>query len=292
LHSWAIERGIYGIEFSPFDRIRADKLIGKQQPRRRLLTPDELRLIWRAAKDSPSPESEYVRLLLLLGVRRNELAEAIWPEFTLATATWIIPAPRMKGGAPHLVALAPVAAEILQGLPRLASSAFLFTHGDGPIRDFARIKARLDDRVIALNGGEPIPRWTFHDARRAFRTGLSMLNVMPHVSELCLAHRQRGVAKIYDLHRYEPEKREAFTQWATWLLSVVEPQSTCASGSRVGAVPVPSTMPRAICVARRPAWGGSSGCGGSLVAAISGRLRLCRLSSGAAPVPVTRSWSR
>jgi hypothetical protein len=78
LHDWAIERGIYGIEHSPFDRLKRAKLIGKQQPRQRRLTPEELRLIWCAAKDSPSPEGEYVRLLLLLGTRRDkELARGM-----------------------------------------------------------------------------------------------------------------------------------------------------------------------------------------------------------------------
>jgi integrase len=105
LHSWAIERGVYGIEVSPFDRIKANKLIGKQEPRQRLLSPAELSLIWRAAKDSPTPEGEYVRLLLLLGLRRNELADAAWVELALDGASWIIPGPRMKNKAPHLMPL-------------------------------------------------------------------------------------------------------------------------------------------------------------------------------------------
>ena len=69
----------------------------------------------------------------------------------------------------------------------------------------------------------PIERWTPHDCRRVFRTGLSTLGVAPHVAELCLAHRQPGLARIYDLHRFEAEKRRALNAWAAHLLSIVEP---------------------------------------------------------------------
>jgi integrase len=221
-HDWAIERGVYGIEHSPSDRLKRAKLIGKQQPRQRRLTPEELRLIWRAAKESPSPEGEYIRLLLLLGTRRDkELARARWSEFDLRAGTFVIPPERMKGNEAHLVLLAGHAVAILEGLPRI--NDFVFTRGNGPISDFSQIKQRIDEGITALNGGTPIEHWTFHDLRRAFRTGLSTLGIAPHVAEMCIAHKQDGIVPVYDLHRYEAEKRGAFEQWASRLLATVEP---------------------------------------------------------------------
>jgi len=63
-----------------------------------------------------------------------------------------------------------------------------------------------------------------HDARRTFRTGLSTLNIPPHIAELCLAHRQPGLARTYDLHRFDQEKRHALNAWAARLLAIVEPR--------------------------------------------------------------------
>ncbi len=103
-------------------------------------------------------------------------------------------------------------------------SDFVFTaRGSKALNDFGTIKQRLDRRIAELNGGEPIPAWTFHDARRTFRTGLSTLGVAPHIAELCLAHRQPGLARTYDLHRFDAEKRHALNAWAARLLSIVEP---------------------------------------------------------------------
>jgi integrase len=222
LHDWAIERGVYGIEHSPFDRLKRAKLIGKQQPRQRRLSGGELRSIWRAASDSPSPEGEYVKLLLLLGTRRGkELPLARWPEFDIGAGTFVIPPERMKGNAAHLVLLAPAAVAILEGLPRIAGTDFVFTRGNRPIGDFSRIKARLDERIKTINGRVPIPRWTFHDLRRAFRTGLSTLGIERHIAEMCIAHKQDGIVAVYDLHRFEAEKRQAFECWASALLATV-----------------------------------------------------------------------
>ena len=109
--------------------------------------------------------------------------------------------------------LPPRAVEILRALPRFAS--FVFTaRGNRPLNDFGAVKQRLDRTIAKLNGGEPVEPWTLHDCRRAFRTGLSTLNVPPHIAELCLAHRQPGLARTYDLHRFDAEKRHALNGWA------------------------------------------------------------------------------
>jgi hypothetical protein len=52
---------------------------------------------------------------------------------------------------------------------------------------------------------------------------LSTLGIAPHIAELCLAHRQPGLARTYDLHRFDEEKRHALNAWAARLLAIVEP---------------------------------------------------------------------
>src|SRR6516225_6635523 len=89
------------------------------------------------------------------------------------------------------------------------------------LNDFGAVKQRLDRTIAKLNGGKPLDPWTLHDARRTFRTGLSTLNIPPHIAELCLAHRQPGLARTYDLHRFDQEKRHALNAWAARLLAIV-----------------------------------------------------------------------
>jgi len=162
-------------------------------------------------------------LLLLLGVRRSELGQAMWSEVDLERALWTIGPQRMKSDEGHTVPLPPRAVAILRPLPRFVSGYVFTARGSRPLNDFGAVKLRLDQRVTALNGGQPLEAWTFHDCRRAFRTGLSTLGVAPHIAELCLAHRQPGLARTYDLHRFDEEKRHALNAWAARLLAIVEP---------------------------------------------------------------------
>jgi integrase len=221
LFRWAVARGL--LEHAPTDYLNAKDLIGAKRVRQRLLTERELRLIWRAAVLAPYPDGPYVQLLLMLGTRRTELGRAAWSEIDLDRALWVIPSSRMKSNESHAVPLPLPVVEILLALPRLACGFVFSARGNQPINDYAAIKARLDRRIAQLNGGQPIATWTLHDCRRCFRTGLSTLGVAPHVAELCLAHRQPGLARIYDLHRFEAEKRHALNAWAAHLLSIVEP---------------------------------------------------------------------
>jgi integrase len=63
--------------------------------------------------------------------------------------------------------------------------------------------------------------WTFHDCRRTFRTALSSLGVPSDIAELAIGHRQTGVRRIYDLHRFDAEKRRALDAHAAHLLAIV-----------------------------------------------------------------------
>jgi integrase len=219
LFGWAVPR--YDLQYAPTDHVSAKDLIGAKRPRQRVLSDSELALIWRATEGPDAAYyGAYVRLLALLGVRRTELGRAVWGEFDLDAAQWTIPPGRMKSEAPHVVPLSPAALVILRTLPRGKG----YVIGGAPIH-YSRAKRQLDARVASLNGGKAIPRWTLHDLRRSFRTGLSRLQVAPHVSELCIGHSQQGLHKVYDLHKFETEKRHAFNAWAAHVLRIVEPKT-------------------------------------------------------------------
>jgi len=223
LFGWAIAR--YDFQHAPTDHLSATDLVGPKKPRQRVLSDREIALIWRATE---GPEAAYygpyVRLLLILGCRRSELGRATWLEFDDLDAgrRWIIPPGRMKSDEPHVVPLPPAAVDILRALLRHKLPRGKDYVVGGAIH-YGRAKRQLDARVTQMNGGKPIPRWTLHDLRRTFRTGLSRLGIAPHIAELCIAHRQQGLARVYDQHRYDVEKAHAFAAWAAHVLRIVEP---------------------------------------------------------------------
>jgi integrase len=222
LFNWAIARDVYGVERSPCDRVSAKELIGSLKPRQRLLSDAEVRLVWKATEGLPEVTYPYYQFIRLLpGARRSELAEATWSEIDLESGVWTIGGDRMKNGSPHAVALPGMAMEIIRSLPRF-SGPYLFstTFGERPIQAFSKMKSHLDKCIARLSPETPIAEWRLHDLRRTVRTNLASLGISPIVAELVIGHRQRGIAAVYDLHRYEREKRAALSKWAERILTI------------------------------------------------------------------------
>jgi integrase len=204
---------------SPCVGIKRSEILGSREARQRVLNDTEIRAVWNATEGLGYPLSPFVRLLLLTGQRLRECAEMQWPEVDFDKAIWVVPSERMKGDTAHEVPLAPIAVEILKGLPRWSGPYVLSTTGGTrPISGFSKFKVRLDAAMP-----KPITGWRFHDLRRSMRTALSGLPIPNNVAELCIAHAQHGLHKVYDQHRYEDKKRRAFELWADRLRSIVNP---------------------------------------------------------------------
>jgi len=232
--NWAIATGEYGIESSPVERLRPSELIGKREGRARTLNDAELRWVWMAAGELGYPYGPLVRLLILTGQRKSQVAEMPRSEVDRRQRLWTIPAERMKSDAAHLVPVAPDAAALLESLPTWTEGSFVFTTTGGkqPVNGFSKAKARLDKLVAAVQvkeiGAEaaaktPMEDWTFQDLRRTMRTHLSALPVQDLVRELVIAHAKPGLHKVYDLYAYLDEKRHCLELWEKRLAAIVNP---------------------------------------------------------------------
>lgn len=212
---WAVAQRCYGLAISPCAGLSTRDLIGRAPVRDRTLNDAELAAVWRATEGLGHAARAFVRLLILSGQRLRECASMSWDEIELDKRLfWVIPASRMKNKAVHVVPLAPEAAAILEGISR-GAGPFVFSTTDGrrPISGFSKLKRRIDAAMP-----EPIAPWRFHDLRRSMRTGLSMLGVPDTISELVIAHSQKGLHRVYDLHSYLAEKRQALEKWERHLL--------------------------------------------------------------------------
>ena len=113
MFSWAVERGI--IEASPAANVKAP---GQERARDRVLTDDELRAFLKACEAMGEPFGPLLRLLLLTGQRRDEVAAMPWAEVDLPGAVWRLPAARTKNKRATDVPLAAQTVAILEGLMR------------------------------------------------------------------------------------------------------------------------------------------------------------------------------
>lgn len=236
LFNWAINRDIYGLTSSPADRVRPAKLIGRRMERQRVLTDVELFAYLRAADRLGYPFGPLFRLLAITGQRKAEVSDARWREFDLGKKLWTVPPERFKSDASHMVPLSEDALAVLEDLPEFKKGDHLFTttFGERPVSGFSKAKMRLDARMrltlraLTRRRGEDglkveLDPFVIHDVRRTVRTGLSALRVPEPVAEMVIGHGKKGLARVYDQHRYETEMREALEAWAGRLREIVTP---------------------------------------------------------------------
>jgi integrase len=215
LFSWAVEHGDLGIAASPCTGMRAPF---KEEERERVLSDPELLLIWKAAGALGGPGGLLVKLLMLTGQRRSEVAGMAWDELDLEQGVWALPRGRVKNDRAHVVPLAAAVVDLLQATPRLGPCVVSPT-GEVPTKDFAQTKRAIDALLPA-----DMPHWTFHDLRRTWATGLARLRAadLP-VIERALNHVSgafRGVVGIYQRHDFQIEVRAAMEAWANHVLAL------------------------------------------------------------------------
>jgi len=213
---WAVERGI--IEVSPVAGIRAP---AAETSRDRVLNDAELAAVWKASEDLGWPFGPVVRLLILSGQRRSEIAGMHWQEIDFEKRVFTLPKERAKNGAEHVVPLSSTAIAILKSVPHVASKAGLVftTNGKSPVDGFGSAKVRLD----ASLPGET-PSWVLHDLRRTFASGCARLGIGLPVVEKLLNHTSgsfRGVTGIYQRFDFASEQRAAVETWARHVQAIV-----------------------------------------------------------------------
>ncbi len=221
--SWAVRRG--ALELNPWE---ATPRPAREVSRERVLSDAELAALWHAAGTLGHPWAPILRLLILTGQRRGEVAGMRWGELDLEAGLWSLPGARTKNHRPHTLPLPPEALEVLEAVPRHHGAELVF---EGPRRNvpsgFGKVKARLDTAIAAAarQAGRPAAPWTLHDIRRTVATGLQRLGVRLEVTEALLNHvsgSRAGIAGVYQRHGWDREKAEALRAWAGHVLACAD----------------------------------------------------------------------
>ncbi|MBQ0761411.1 tyrosine-type recombinase/integrase [Marinobacter psychrophilus] len=219
------------------------------RPRDRALNLGELRQVWAAldkALDSGSRLSPVtvaaLKVLILTGARREEVARMEWAELDLDAGVWVLPEVRTKNRRGHTVYLSPLAVEILRGLEPLSGTGpYVFEssrrnldapeqarsmHPDTLSRTIYRLRGDEDKakgkgkKAVAQADREPAPlanleHFTVHDLRRSAATAWGeYLKTPPHIIERMLNHLPEDkLVATYQRAVYADEQRKAWEAW-------------------------------------------------------------------------------
>ena len=209
--NWCVRHGY--LDTSPVPQLRFTS-----QSRTRVLTDEELRIVWSRAVETGYPYGTIVQLLILTGQRRGEIAGL--------RRSWIIgdaitfPAGFTKNKREHRIPLGSLAREIIERIP--GDDELLFpARGKGkeelPFNGWSKCKTAFDKPLSAVH-------YTLHDLRRTYSSNLAKLGIPIHVTEKLLNHASgtiSGVAAVYNRHGYWDEMCIATLRWERTLIQSI-----------------------------------------------------------------------
>ncbi|MEO1089347.1 MAG: site-specific integrase [Pseudomonadota bacterium] len=186
-----------------------------EQARARVLSLTELGKLWNIASGD---FGDLVRLLILTGCRRSEVADVSSPEVDLKAAVLSIPAERSKNRRAHKVPLSQPAQRILKAAAQRQPEAE-GTPADARLlhaQPYGRNKAKLAEAVGFTD-------WTLHDIRRSVATRWAEdLDVSTEVIEAALNHvsgTKSGIAGIYNRAEHWRDRVDVAERWASAVLA-------------------------------------------------------------------------
>ncbi|CAN5350300.1 site-specific integrase [soil metagenome] len=229
LFRWALSRG--DIQNSPMDGADAPPSV---PARNRVLSDQDLALIWEGAGKVGPPYEGFYKLLIATGQRKDEVAKLQWEELDRDDALWTLPADRAKNGVAHVIPLNALALDALDAIAEKDSwptRGMIFSRdGKRFIGGFSKSKSALDQEIATLAARKDfaqIEPWRVHDLRRTLATGLQRLGARFEVTEAVLNHvsgSKSGIAGVYQRHDWKEEKRAALQQWGLFLAKLTRVQ--------------------------------------------------------------------
>lgn len=264
---FAVLRALFNFGIDNYDELQINpmpkpKSLALEPPgeRERVLTPEEIRSIWKSVSFEESRLQIYLKLRFYTAQRGGEVLTVEWPEIDFDNATWSMPGDKAKNGQANRIPLSRQALSLFRelseikdsvsskaekkGLVPLVGSSWAFPTrtkycADKPIENvqkfFQRVRVRAGvilalgpkatDEEIAQAMKAPCleqPDYTLHDIRRTCSTGMASIGVPQHVIDRIMNHIDRRVSHIYNRYGYDREKRDALQAWADFLDEVLK----------------------------------------------------------------------
>lgn len=219
--NYGVSRGC--VQHNVAANIRARDIGGVEKPRDRFLTMTEIKKVWLFLDSEENQMSLHlssaIKIILLAGVRTAELRLARWTEFNFEESLWIIPAEHSKAAIIMKIHLSEQLKEIFLRMKQASDSIYVMPTEDGkrPVAEQALPRAinRIQKRI-------GIPKWTPHDIRRSFATGLGeILRIDAVVIEKLLGHKLPRIMATYNKNEMLQERKEALNAWGQLIENLV-----------------------------------------------------------------------
>jgi integrase len=163
----------------------------------------------------------------LCASRSGEVRGAVWSEIDFDRRLWIIPASRMKAAAEHRVPLSDASFELLETLPRMQGTGFVFPAvRGGQLSDMtlsavmrrqheAEVAAGRSGWLDTRSGKPAVP----HGLRSTFKDWAVELTQFPNeMSEVALAHQVgSAVERSYRRSDMVERRRAMMQEWSDFL---------------------------------------------------------------------------
>lgn len=205
----------------------------EERSRDRILSDEELRVVWRVAERSGT-YGAIVRTLLLTGARKSEVAAM--RHSMIKGGVWELPGTMTKNHEQLSLPLPKMALDLIGAQPRADEQDVVFSlDGKHTFQNWGKSKAEFDLRCLRrlkaaarARGADPaevvaIPNWRLHDLRRTARSLMSRAGVPAEHAERVLNHKQAGIVGVYDRYRYEQEKCRALEALAVLIERIIHP---------------------------------------------------------------------
>lgn len=189
------------------------KAPGKEKPRDRVLSLNEVRAIYDAAGLLSPLWTPIIRLLILTAQRRGDIVGLRHSEIDFEKRRIDLPGARTKNGKAHIVHLSEPALEIASAVTPTNDLMFTTT-GKTPVSGFSKVKVEIDKLLP-----EDMEPWTFHDFRTAFATIMAEGGADEGIVDRILNHSASAsaasaVARVYNLSAQLDKRAIVLDRWA------------------------------------------------------------------------------
>jgi|GEM_PF-572399 len=226
-----------------------------EEARDRYLTPDEIRLVWRAADRIGYPFGPLFQFLLVTGQRRGEVLNLRrGKNLDLEVERlWTLTPEETKAKREHWVPLSDLSLQVLGGCTQVGNSPYVFSsgrekhtddrdEGPRPVSGLSKVKDRINAAISDLmredaegagldpESVDPMPDWRPHDFRRTVATHLEeTLGFAPHeVGIFVLNHdpkSYKGVTAVYTRGKHLLKRRRLQNAWARYVRLVIDAEA-------------------------------------------------------------------
>ena len=199
----------------------------REEKRERFLGPDEVPLLFESLKQEPDPFMKgAIMMMLFVGQRKRETLDVKWTDVDLTTNIWRISV--TKSGRSHTVPLFPAVISLLNNIPRLKGSLYVFPGPTGkPFHNLNKAWQRIKARVIEIQKEKEIQEdklidlsdLRMHDLRRTVGSWLASTGEgLPLIGRV-LNHSQPSTTAVYARLQLDPV-RVALDNYSQRMLAV------------------------------------------------------------------------